>query len=365
MWTEKENKSVPERGTELEYQEECFMTLGQRIQQIRTSVRLSQEAFGERLGTSRQTVSKWELDQAIPEIGKIVMISKLFSVTTDSLLVDGISTFDMPCQQFVCGVYRTNQCEIVETEKFALCFYSVQDGSVFGAKLYRGMGEKKQLCAICEYDQKKDEAGYAYEAAPSVICSNSEALSRLLGECFDREQTKTMRRTEEFFVRHEKAKLPYVGEAGIKNCLIQWIMGASFEADAAHIWLRLNTGKTEYIFDIKPRDTDIYCGISYNTPFDLGILGGRQFFRIRRYRDNTESWCQTFCNLGYENGCQTEVPVEECRLGECVRTSRGDLMWCVKRYTEEEIVLQGCGEDEYFYRRNEPMDERFTHDITF
>ena len=38
------------------------MTLGQRIQQIRTEHGLSQEEFAEKLGTTRQTVSRWELE---------------------------------------------------------------------------------------------------------------------------------------------------------------------------------------------------------------------------------------------------------------------------------------------------------------
>ena len=59
------------------------MTLGNRIQEIRNEAGLSQEAFGERIGVTRQTVSKWELDQVYPELEKIVLISKVFKVTTD------------------------------------------------------------------------------------------------------------------------------------------------------------------------------------------------------------------------------------------------------------------------------------------
>ena len=44
------------------------MTLGNRIQEIRIQTGLSQEAFGEKIAVTRQTVSKWELDQVYPEI---------------------------------------------------------------------------------------------------------------------------------------------------------------------------------------------------------------------------------------------------------------------------------------------------------
>ncbi|WP_295720391.1 helix-turn-helix transcriptional regulator [uncultured Oscillibacter sp.] len=45
-------------------------TLGGRIQTGRKAAGLSQEALGERLGVSRQAVSKWEADAAVPELEK-------------------------------------------------------------------------------------------------------------------------------------------------------------------------------------------------------------------------------------------------------------------------------------------------------
>ena len=103
------------------------MTLGQRIQQLRTERGMSQEELGEHLGTTRQTVSKWELDKAFPELSRIVLMSKLFAVTTDSILVDGITTFDADAERFYCGVYRSARSEIAETEKFALVYYCNSD----------------------------------------------------------------------------------------------------------------------------------------------------------------------------------------------------------------------------------------------
>lgn len=336
------------------------MTLGQRIQEIRIGASLSQEAFGEKLGTTRQTVSKWELDQTVPEISKIVMMSRLFSVTTDSILVDGISTFDFPYRQFVCGVYRSEQYEIVETERFSLVYYCTPDQTAFGTKLYMGIGKAKKLWALCEYSQTDGNIGYAYRTEANEICSNKKELERRLGEVYDEKLVRALRRTEQFFVDHEKHPLPGVGDAGIRKCLESWRMFDVFYAGVSGFRFSLCTGRTEYIFQIFPQDTNIYSGISYNVPFDLGIMGGRQFFRIRNYKDNSEPWCQFFSNLGYEYN-PVEIPVEECRMGECVRSRQGYLLWCLKRYTEDEIVLQGCGSDEYTYRRVCERDEVFTN----
>lgn len=62
------------------------MTLGEKIQQLRKASGISQEQLAEQLDVSRQSVSKWELNDAIPDVRRIVMISELFSVSTDELL---------------------------------------------------------------------------------------------------------------------------------------------------------------------------------------------------------------------------------------------------------------------------------------
>ncbi|MCM1388436.1 MAG: helix-turn-helix domain-containing protein [Bacillus sp. (in: Bacteria)] len=64
------------------------MTLGEKIYRLRTQKGLSQETFGEMLGVSRQSVSKWETNQSVPELEKVIAISELFDVTTDYLLKD-------------------------------------------------------------------------------------------------------------------------------------------------------------------------------------------------------------------------------------------------------------------------------------
>lgn len=62
------------------------MTLGQRIQEGRAALGLSQEGLGEKLGVSRQAVSKWEADAAVPDTDKLIALSKLFEVTLNQLL---------------------------------------------------------------------------------------------------------------------------------------------------------------------------------------------------------------------------------------------------------------------------------------
>lgn len=62
------------------------LTMGQRIAEERKKLGLSQEALGEKTGVSRQAISKWESDGAVPEIDKLIALSRLFGVSVGWLL---------------------------------------------------------------------------------------------------------------------------------------------------------------------------------------------------------------------------------------------------------------------------------------
>ena len=65
------------------------MTMGEKILMLRKAREMSQEQLAEQLGVSRQAVSKWELNEAVPDVNRVVAMSELFGVTTDYLLKDG------------------------------------------------------------------------------------------------------------------------------------------------------------------------------------------------------------------------------------------------------------------------------------
>ncbi len=67
------------------------MTIGEKIAQLRTDAALSQEQLAEKILVSRQSVSKWEMDQALPQIDKVLLICELFGITADELLQDKVN----------------------------------------------------------------------------------------------------------------------------------------------------------------------------------------------------------------------------------------------------------------------------------
>ncbi len=67
------------------------MTLGEKISNLRTTINLSQEQLAEKLEVSRQSVSKWEMDVAVPQLDKILQLCEIFSISADNLLRNEIS----------------------------------------------------------------------------------------------------------------------------------------------------------------------------------------------------------------------------------------------------------------------------------
>jgi len=70
------------------------MTIGEKIIQLRNAADISQEQLAETLGVSRQSISKWEMDQAQPEIDKALELCRVFSCSLDNLFREELDACD-------------------------------------------------------------------------------------------------------------------------------------------------------------------------------------------------------------------------------------------------------------------------------
>lgn len=66
------------------------MTLGERLAKLRKEKGLSQEEVADKINVTRQTVSKWELDQSLPDFDRIMPLCKLYNISSDELLTGNI-----------------------------------------------------------------------------------------------------------------------------------------------------------------------------------------------------------------------------------------------------------------------------------
>lgn len=64
------------------------MTLPVKIYELRKTNNLSQEQLAEKIGVSRQSISKWESGESSPELERLIALSQVFNVSTDYLLKD-------------------------------------------------------------------------------------------------------------------------------------------------------------------------------------------------------------------------------------------------------------------------------------
>ena len=74
------------------------MDFGQKLFELRKAKNLSQEEVGEILNVTRQTVSKWETNQSVPEFDKILPLCELFGIGAEELLT-GKKPEECDCKQ--------------------------------------------------------------------------------------------------------------------------------------------------------------------------------------------------------------------------------------------------------------------------
>ena len=68
------------------------MNIGKKIIELRKKSGLSQEELAEKVGVTRQTISKWELEETCPDIKESLELSKIFNVTLDELTNNDVNT---------------------------------------------------------------------------------------------------------------------------------------------------------------------------------------------------------------------------------------------------------------------------------
>ena len=67
------------------------MILADKIIELRKQAGMSQEELAEKMNVSRQSVSKWEGAQSVPDLNRILQLSEIFGVSTDTLLKDELT----------------------------------------------------------------------------------------------------------------------------------------------------------------------------------------------------------------------------------------------------------------------------------
>lgn len=81
-----------------------MMNLGNHLFQARKKTGLSQEMVAEKLGVSRQTISKWETDETVPDIYQSKKLARLYHLSLDELI-----EFDVDLKEIEHIIQNTNE----------------------------------------------------------------------------------------------------------------------------------------------------------------------------------------------------------------------------------------------------------------
>lgn len=118
------------------------MKLNEKIKGYRSIFNLSQEQLAEKIGVSRQVITKWENDEGLPEIGNLKLLSKLMGISIDYLL-DESKSLEYPMKR------RCPRCNVEMIENFDIKV----EGAGYGIKITQQGLFKDNLgkvqCAIC------------------------------------------------------------------------------------------------------------------------------------------------------------------------------------------------------------------------
>jgi transcriptional regulator with XRE-family HTH domain len=119
--------------------------LTEKLQSLRKQNGYSQEQLAEEIGIARQTISKWENGQAVPELSGLLALSRLYGVTIDRIVKE-----DDECNTLLRQKAETNKNEIIDF--------------LIRAKrnTYAANGQKAKASRIASHDFIYEENGYTY-----------------------------------------------------------------------------------------------------------------------------------------------------------------------------------------------------------
>ena len=157
------------------------MTLGQRIAQKRKELGLSQEALGEQIGVSRQSIYKWEADSSLPEIEKIIMLSKLFSVSVGWLwgVAEASAPQDTPPQVNDSGELTDTQLKMVE--EIVARYLAAQPAPKKRRNLWYAAAAVVLICVFASLFSRLDQLDNRYSSLQNSVGNITYNVNNQIG----------------------------------------------------------------------------------------------------------------------------------------------------------------------------------------
>ena len=169
------------------------MKFSEKLMNLRKSKGWSQDEFAQKINVTRQTVSKWELDQTVPDMNKLMEMSKLFEITLDEL-VNNIETSNSET------TYKESPAE-KNNRKIALKILII--GIIISCIIF-GIGWIKQKQAI-----KTNEQAYnnAYSSSQTKVDNAQKRLNEIIEDMNNLKEQINSMEIEIANMRNERQKI--------------------------------------------------------------------------------------------------------------------------------------------------------------
>lgn len=151
------------------------MKLGENLFQARKKKGLSQEAVAEKLGVSRQTISKWETDETLPDIRQAKKLAVLYGLTLDELI-----EFDADVQEIQEVINKTTEETVNKV-----------DWTKLWAEKYPILAQYQEEVDVAAYEEQLQkllfdmEKEYGYNALDAFL-----VLKDILGQLWNKQANK-------------------------------------------------------------------------------------------------------------------------------------------------------------------------------
>lgn len=152
-----------------------MMNLGENLFQARKKKGLSQEAVAEKLGVSRQTISKWETDETLPDIRQAKKLAVLYGLTLDELI-----EFDADVQEIQEVINKTTEETVNKV-----------DWTKVWAEKYPILARYQDEVDVAGYEEQLEkllanvEREYGYNALDAFL-----VLKDILGQLWNKQANK-------------------------------------------------------------------------------------------------------------------------------------------------------------------------------
>ncbi len=163
------------------------MTIGERLLKLRRDKNISQEELANELDVSRQTISKWETDQSLPDSDKIVPLCNYFGITSDELLTGNKNIVEKNSEdykkKFARNIAIAVMIYIMSLVSIIVCSELI-DNAVIGVALFFtliALGTGLIIYSAIVYGEKKEKVETKQDKHNKRLSKQIEGVVGILG----------------------------------------------------------------------------------------------------------------------------------------------------------------------------------------